>query len=227
MAHTLFTSRLGGVSSPPFDSFNLAAHVGDEPVAVTRNREILAAMIGLPRNRIFFMTQVHGNVVAVIDQNSDSEIAPSADALFTTLPGVALVTLIADCTPLLLKSEKAVAAVHIGRKGLVAEVLEATLKVFNEHGVSNQEITGEIGPSICSGCYEVDLDTYREVVSRNPAAATDETSRCLDVAGGVAARLKGAGIEFRRSDLCVRHTPGYFSYRRDEITGRQAGVVWL
>ncbi|NCV44027.1 MAG: laccase, partial [Actinobacteria bacterium] len=102
MAHTLFTSRLGGVSSPPFDSFNLAAHVGDEPVAVTRNREILAAMIGLPRNRIFFMTQVHGNVVAVIDQNSDPEVAPPADALFTTLPGVALVTLIADCTPLLL-----------------------------------------------------------------------------------------------------------------------------
>jgi YfiH family protein len=227
MAQTLFTSRLGGVSTPPFDSFNLAAHVGDEPVAVRRNREILAAMIGLPRNQIFFMNQVHGNAVAVIDENSDPEIAPSADALFTTTPGFAVVTLIADCTPLLMKSEKAVAAVHIGRKGLVAEVLEATLRVFSEHGVSNQEITGEIGPSICADCYEVDLVTYREVVSRNPAAATDETRRCLDVAGGVAARLKGAGIEFRRSDLCVRHTPGYFSYRRDEVTGRQAGIVWL
>lgn len=227
MANTLFTSRLGGVSSPPFDSFNLASHVGDDSVAVAKNREILASMIGLPRNQIFFMTQVHGNVVAVIDKDSDPQSAPTADALFTTTPGFALVTLIADCTPLLLKSKSAVAAVHVGRKGLVAEVFEATIKVFNQHGVSNQEITGEIGPSICRDCYEVDLDTYREVVSQNPAAATDESRRCLDVAGGLAARLKSAGIEFWASQLCVRHTPGYFSYRRDEVTGRQAGVVWL
>ncbi len=227
MANTLFTSRLGGVSSSPFDSFNLASHVGDDSVAVAKNREILASMIGLPRNQIFFMTQVHGNVVAVIDKDSDPASAPTADALFTTTPGFALVTLIADCTPLLLKSKSAVAAVHVGRKGLVAEVFEATLKVFNQHGVTNQEITGEIGPSICRDCYEVDLDTYREVVSQNPAAATDESRRCLDVAGGLAARLKSAGIEFRASQLCVHHTPGYFSYRRDEITGRQAGVVWL
>ncbi|MBU3715615.1 MAG: peptidoglycan editing factor PgeF [Candidatus Nanopelagicaceae bacterium] len=227
MANTLFTSRLGGVSSPPFDSFNLASHVGDEVVAVAKNREILASMIGLPRNQIFFMTQVHSNGVAVIDKDSDPQSAPTADALFTTTPGFALVTLIADCTPLLLKSKSAVAAVHVGRKGLVAEVFEATLKVFNQHGVSNQEITGEIGPSICRDCYEVDLGTYREVVSLNPAAATDESRRCLDVAGGLAARLKSAGIEFWASQLCVRHTPGYFSYRRDEVTGRQAGVVWL
>ncbi len=227
MANTLFTSRIGGVSSPPFDSFNLATHVGDDPGAVAKNREILASIIGLPRNQIFFMNQVHGNVVAVIDKASDPQSAPTADALFTTTPGFALVTLIADCTPLLLKSKSAVAAVHVGRKGLVADVFEATLEVFNRHGVSNEEITGEIGPSICRDCYEVDLNTYREVVSHNPAAATDETRRCLDVAGGLAARLNGAGIEFRASPLCVRHTPGYFSYRRDEVTGRQAGVVWL
>jgi YfiH family protein len=227
MANTLFTSRSGGVSSPPFDSFNLATHVGDDELAVIKNREILASIIGLPRKQIFFMNQVHGNIVAVVDESSDPERAPTADALFTTTPNLALVALIADCTPLLLKSKSAVAAVHVGRKGLVAEVFEATLGFFNRHGVSNEEITGEIGPSICRDCYEVDLNTYREVVSLNPAAATDETRRCLDVAGGLAARLNGAGIKFRASPLCVRHSPGYFSYRRDEVTGRQAGVVWL
>lgn len=227
MAKSLFTSRLGGVSSPPYDSFNLATHVGDSPRDVARNREILAELISLPINQIFFMNQVHGNSVAIIDRQSDSSVAPSADALFTSVTGFALVTLIADCTPLLLRSDRAVAAVHVGRKGLMAEVLESTLRVFHKFGIPNNDITGEIGPSICRDCYQVDLETYQDVVAHHPAAATDETRRCLDVAGGLAARLTSAGIEYRASNLCVRHTPGYFSYRRDEVTGRQAGVIWL
>ena len=142
MATSLFTSRLGGVSSPPYDSFNLATHVGDSPSDVARNREILAGLISLPINQIFFMNQVHGNSVAIIDRQSDSSVAPSADALFTNVPGFALVSLIADCTPLLLRSDKAVAAVHVGRKGLMAEVLESTLRVFHEFGIPNNDITG-------------------------------------------------------------------------------------
>lgn len=227
MAKTLFTSRLGGISSPPYDSFNLATHVGDNAESVAKNREILATIIGLPRKQIFFMNQVHGNTVAIIEKNSDPSFAPTADALFTTVANFAVVTLIADCTPLLLKSERAVAAVHVGRKGLVANVLETTLKVFQAHGITNNEIEGEIGPSICSDCYQVDLETYREVVANNPEAATDESRRCIDVAAGLKARLRDAGIDYRASELCVNHTPGYFSYRRDDVTGRQAGLVWL
>lgn len=227
MPHTLFTSRSGGVSAPPYDSFNLASHVGDDPGAVTQNRELLSGLINLPLNQIFFMNQVHGNEVAVIEESSDSTINPSVDALFTTVPGRALVTLVADCTPLLLKSDRAIAAVHVGRKGLVAKVLEATLKVFDSYGISTNEISAEIGPSICPDCYEVDLKTYREVISANPEAGTDESRHCLDVAGGLKARLALAGIPFKSSDVCVKHTPGYFSYRRDDVTGRQAGVIWL
>lgn len=227
MANTLFTSRRGGVSTTPYDSLNLAAHVGDDPGDVARNREILGTLINIPIEQIFFMNQVHGNEVAVIKEDSDPNFAPSVDALFTTVPNFALVTLIADCTPLLLKSERAVAAVHVGRKGLVSQVFEATLKVFHDHGITNNEITGEIGPSICRNCYEVDLDTYREVVASNPESATDEKKRCLDVSGGLQARMRNSGVRYRATDLCVSHTPGYFSYRRDGVTGRQAGVVWL
>lgn len=227
MAKTLFTSRMGGVSSKPYDSLNLAAHVGDNPEVVEENREILGSIIGIPRKQIFFMNQVHGNEVSIIERDSNPNFAPSADALFTTEPNFALVTLIADCTPLLLKSDRAVAAVHVGRRGLVAEVFEATLKVFHDHGITNAEITGELGPSICRDCYEVDIATYREVVSSNPESATDEKRRCLDVSGGLQARMRRAGVRYRVSDLCVNHTPGYFSYRRDGVTGRQAGVVWL
>lgn len=227
MAKTLFTSRLGGVSSHPYESFNLATHVGDDPEDVARNREILGSLIGIPTNQIFYMNQVHGDSVAIIAEGSNPAVAPAADALFTMIKSFALVTLIADCTPLLLKSERAVAAVHVGRRGLVAEVFEATLKVFHEHGIASDEITGEIGPSICRDCYEVDIETYREVVAKNPAAATDYERRCLDIAGGLKARMKVAGIQYRASELCVLHTPGYFSYRRDGVTGRQAGVIWL
>ena len=173
------------------------------------------------------MTQVHGNKVAVIDKDSDPNHAPEADALFTSEPGFALATLIADCTPLLLKSNRAVAAVHVGRKGLVAEVLEETLGVFKRHGLEPSDLEAEIGPSICADCYEVDLQTYKEVVEKNPATATDEIRHCLDVAGGLKYRLEKYGIEYKQSALCVNHTPGYFSYRRDGVTGRQAGVVWI
>lgn len=227
MPKTLFTSRAGGVSAPPFDSFNLASHVGDDPRFVSQNREILAEQIGIEISKIFFMNQVHGNEVAIITESSDPSLPPDADALFTELPGRALVTLIADCTPLLLKSERAVAAVHIGRRGLVAEILEATLKVFNHHGIANSAISAEIGPSICRDCYEVDLATYRQVVSKNPEAATDEARRCLDVSGGVQALLRNFRIPFKVAPLCVAHNPGFFSYRKSKETGRQAGVVWL
>ena len=226
MVKTLFTSRLGGVSTSPFDTFNLAAHVGDEPFAVAKNRQILSGLIAIPESRIFYMNQVHGCDVAIIDERSDSKIAPSVDALFTTLPGVALVTLIADCTPLLLKSDRAIAAVHVGRRGLVAEVFEATLKSFSDHGITKDEITGEIGPSICVDCYQVDLETYNEVVNRVPESGTDQSRRCIDVAKGLQARMRKYGIQYRASSICVNHTPGYFSYRRDGVTGRQAGVIW-
>ena len=227
MARTLFTSRAGGVSNPPFDSFNLAVHVGDDPKSVLRNREILSEQIGIDISRIFFMNQVHGREVAVIAEDSDPNFAPTADALFTTLTGRALVTLIADCTPLLLKAEGAIAAVHVGRKGLVAQVLEATLTVFNQHGIPNNSISAEIGPSICRDCYEVDLATYRDVVTSNPATATDEVRHCLDISGGLQDRLKRFEIPFKVAPLCVAHDPGFFSYRKNGRTGRQAGVIWL
>lgn len=227
MAQILFTSRSGGVSSTPYDSFNLATHVGDDASDVAKNRAILASVIGLPLNQIFFMNQVHGNRVAIVSRDSDSKFAPTADALFTVESGVALVTLVADCTPILLKSERAVAAVHVGRRGLIAGAIEATLNVFQNHGISRNEITCEIGPSICRDCYEVDVHTYKEVVSINSATATDEKRHCLDVVGGAKSLLSEAGVSYRASELCVMHSPGYFSYRRDGATGRQAGVVWL
>ncbi len=219
MARTLFTNRLGGASIGPFESKNLALHVGDSEVSVKANRKKLADEIGLSPEKIFYMNQVHGNQIAVIDHNSDPGNPGVADGLYTELRNIALVTLVADCTPLLLFSQ--------GRRGLIAGVVEATLGTFKSHGFSMNDLQAEIGPAICKSCYQVDLDSYRSVVASEPTAGSDETKRCVDVSAGVSAKLTRAGVNHRTSNICVSHTPGYFSYRRDGITGRQAGVIWL
>jgi len=227
MPETLFTSRAGGVSTAPFDSLNLALHVGDEPSSVTNNRKLLAEKIGISEASLFFMNQVHGNSVAVIDENSSAINEPTADSLFTEVKGKALAVLVADCTPLLLKSERAVAAVHVGRRGLVAGVIAEVLKHFDKAGIGRTEISAELGPSICANCYEVDVTTYEEVVAIVPGSATSAELHCLDISKGIEFQLNGAGVAFENSQICVRHSEGYFSYRRDPRTGRQAGVIWL
>lgn len=231
MSRSVFTSREGGVSTAPYDSFNLASHVGDAAESVLVNRMELAKRIGLSAESIFYMNQVHGAEVAEIKADSDSNFAPSVDSLFTMEKRFALVTLIADCVPLLLHSPNAVAAVHVGRKGLVAGVFQQTLQHFIKHGITSSEISAEIGASICANCYEVDIDVYEDVTSKVPAAATQNFSQngkpCLGVEAGLITLLEQSGIRWSSVNKCTLHDPGFFSYRRDDITGRQAGVIWL
>lgn len=112
------TSRAGGVSAPPFDSFNLGDHVGDEPSAVAANRARLGRELGLGADRLVWMEQVHGRSVTVVD-GPQSDPIPVTDAVVTTTRNLGLVVLTADCVPLLLSDEDAgvIAAVHAGRVG--------------------------------------------------------------------------------------------------------------
>jgi polyphenol oxidase len=227
MSRSLFTSRNGGVSVAPFESFNLAVHVGDDPSAVQRNREILATQLGIASSDLYFMNQIHGNVVAEVTELTPSSNVPTVDALFTTVPGKYLVTLIADCIPLLLRSDRAVAAVHVGRQGLVCGAFEKSLEVFDKHGIKTSEIKAELGPSICGRCYEVDAEMYEDVINQIPATAHNTTARSLNIEAGLISKLDAVGISWKSSGLCTVHDPGYFSYRRDGVTGRQAGVIAL
>lgn len=231
MTRFIFTSRTGGVSVPPYATFNLANHVGDDPVAVAANRVLLADSIGVARNKIFFMNQVHGKQIAIIDEKSDANLPPEADALFTTLKDVALVTLVADCIPVLMTSKDAVAAVHVGRRGMSLNIVSEVIKLFEANGVSTAEITAHIGPAICAKCYEVGDDVYQEVIAQVPEAATAIKSQsgkpCLDIEAGLISQLTNNGVSWNSMKRCTLHDSGYFSYRRDGITGRQAGVVTL
>lgn len=222
MVDTLFTNRIGGASHEPYSSNNLALHVGDDPKAVSKNRQLVAALVGPSE----YMNQSHGNTVAVVEGISHHE--PNADALVTTETGIALGVLVADCVPLLLwdEIEHVVAAVHVGRRGLLNGIALKTVDVMNSLGA--ERIQGILGPSICGKCYEVGADIYEEVGSAIPAAraVTSKGTLSLDLPAALSRELSHVGVKMSRSPICTVENPNFFSYRRDGVTGRQAGLVW-
>lgn len=219
--------RGAGASRSPFDSYNLALHVGDDPRAVAKNRSILADEIGIDTERIYYMDQVHGREIAVIKSSDSNDEVPQVDALYTQEPGIAMVVLVADCIPLLLASEKAIAAVHVGRRGLAAGIVERVLERFVSDGIAEGELRAEIGASICVDCYQVDIGSYESVIAKYPAAATNPSLRQLDLTKAVTTLLRERGIGVKIDSDCTRHGSSHFSYRRDSETGRQSGVIWL
>jgi len=216
-----FTNRTGGASSGAFASLNLGTHVSDDLPTVLSNRALLAEEVG----PIQYMSQVHGNRVVVIEEVTDED--PTADALVTGIPGVSLAVQVADCIPLLLHSAESVAAVHVGRKGLVNGVALAALEAMRD--MCSSEITAIIGPSICGNCYEVSQEIYDEVVTLHPVA-TSRTPRgtpALDLPAALRAVLESQSISIIDESHCTLENDDLYSYRRDGVTGRQAGIISL
>lgn len=231
-ARFAFTDRWGGVSTAPFDRLNLGGAVGDDPVAVRSNRERAAKELGLDPARVVWMNQVHGRDVAVVDGPWPADPPPSADAVVTTRPGLALAVLTADCTPLLLADPDAavVCAVHAGRPGLAAGVVPAAVEVMRKFGADPVRTVAAVGPSVCGRCYEVPEAMRAEVAAAVPQswAVTGWGTPAVDVAAGVRAQLARLGVvRITSSGVCTRESPDHFSYRRDGTTGRLAGYVWL
>ena len=214
----IFTNRLGGVSAPPFDSANLGDHVGDDPFSVTENRAQLESQIGVP---IVFMNQVHGDTVVLVEGPT---APPTCDALITTENKLAIAVMVADCIPLLLKSDVAVAAVHVGRKGLMNGVTRKTIDAMRDLGA--EVIHSYIGPNICGNCYEVSEQIFSDVIAKYPSANSSERTGkfTLDLVAALKKDLKDTVLLDLSS--CVLEDKNTFSYRRDGITGRQAGVIW-
>lgn len=212
----------------PYAGFNLGAHVGDEPSRVSAHRAELTRRVGGP---VAFMQQVHGDGVSVLDAPPAGPVAHT-DALVTTRPGLGLAVLVADCVPLLLHSEAdgVVAAVHAGRAGLLAGVVAATLGVLENLGAAPDRLAAELGPCIGGCCYEVPEAVQAEVAARVPEARarTRWGAPALDIAAGVRAQLRAGGVtRIAASGRCTYEDPGLYSYRRDGVTGRFAGVVLL
>ena len=175
----------------------------------------LTNLIGKP---VVFMKQSHSNLVSVV---SDTAISPNADGLVTTNRDIALAVRVADCLPLLLISNESVAAVHVGRKGLLNQVALNAVKKMEELG--STQITGLVGPHICGNCYEVDSQMYEEIVKDHPA--TGGKVNHLNLFAGLESQL--TGIKLTNLSLCTKENPEYFSYRAGDKTGRQVGVISL
>ncbi len=217
-----FTDRSGGVSQGVFTSFNLGDHVSDDPADVQANRSLLASKFG----PVQFMNQVHGSRIVIIESVTDE--TPTADALVTGIAGLSLAVMVADCIPLLLTSSEAVAAVHVGRRGLVNGVAVKTIELMREMGA--RKIRAVLGPAICGRCYEVSQDVHDEVVALHPLATarTASGTPALDLPKALKASLATEGIsEISDLQICTVESADYFSYRRDGITGRQVGLVSL
>ncbi len=225
------TTRRGGVSLPPYDSFNLGAHVGDRPAAVAANRDRLATGIGLLAHQLAWMEQVHGRTVGVVE-GPQLQPVPVSDALVTTQPRLAVAVLVADCVPVLLADPagKGVAAVHAGRAGAGIGVLPATLEAMRRLGARIERVEALLGPSACGQCYEVPDRMQADVESRLPGSAcrTRWGTAGLDLRAGLWRQLCAAGVARIGVDpRCTIEDPALYSYRRDDVTGRLAALTWF
>jgi YfiH family protein len=225
------TTRSGGVSAPPYHSFNLGDHVGDDPAAVAANRARLASAIGLPADHVVWMNQVHSAHVEFVDSPRDQAL-DATDALVTRTPRLALAVVTADCVPVLLADGRAgvIGAAHAGRVGAANGVVLRTLEEMITQGAHVRDVSVLLGPSVSGPNYEVPEEMAAEVEVRLPGSRTT-TSRGtpgLDLKAGIARQLRDAGVTAIDIDpRCTAADPALFSHRRDNPTGRLASLVWM
>jgi YfiH family protein len=251
-ATAVFSTREGGVSPAPLDSLNIGLQVGDDPAHVLENRRRVAALAGLPVERVAGVTQVHGadvwldlraegGVSGEVDEVEDGlpdavrwDLGPSpieADALVTTRRDVALAVGVADCLPIAVSLGDAVAAIHAGWRSLEDGVVEQALRVLRRAAGSTAALADSlpravIGPALGPCCMEVGEDVAGRF---EPAVVIrrDEAPRpFLDTRADATRRLEHAGCVVEHVDVCTRCDPRLFSHRGDAGRGgRQALLV--
>lgn len=225
------TTRVGGASLAPFDSFNLGDHVGDDPAAVMRNRAQLAQALSLPAAPLW-LKQVHG--VQVVNAASlVAETNPQADACYTDQPGKICAVLTADCLPLLLcnRAGTQVAAVHVGWRGLAAGIIENAVVAL---GKSEGDLMAWLGPAIGPQHFEVG-EEVRDIFLQHDQQAEQafQVSRprhwLADIYQLARLRLAHCNVtSVYGGTLCTYSDASrFYSYRRDGITGRMATLIWL
>jgi YfiH family protein len=225
-ARALFTTRRGGVSSGPYSSLNLGLWTEDSPACVGENRDRVAMLVGIERGRFAQGRQVHGVVVRrVVSPPSGDPV--ESDGQATALEGVAPVVLVADCLPIAIAGEGAVAMLHAGWRGLAGGVIAEGVRALRELGATGP-LAAAIGPGAGVCCYEVGEEVHAEFAAFGPGV---RSGRNLDLKAIARSQLEGAAIEeVHDTGLCTLCSDPrlFFSHRRDSgVTGRQAGVVWL
>ncbi len=253
----LMSTRLGGVSAPPWDQLNLGTAVDDDPAAVAENRRrfsaALSTPLSIPLSTVLaadggvvpvFMRQVHGTRVLRLGAAHALPGAPieEADACITTEPGLACTVQVADCLPVLFAAPEggAVGAAHAGWRGLAGGVLEATLAALcDAAGCAPADVRAWLGPCIGPDQFEVGADVWQAFEALPPAAEVRPGARfkpgrhagkwLADLPGLARDRLQTAGVVYVAGGTwCTVTEPSrFFSFRRDGTTGRMAAAVWI
>ncbi|MFL0810787.1 MAG: peptidoglycan editing factor PgeF [Agarilytica sp.] len=241
----IITTRVGGVSSGEYQSFNLGDHVEDEVKAVQHNRQQLYERLGLSQQgqNIQWLQQVHGTMVAQLSKNSLSE--KEADAVYSNESNHVCAVLTADCLPVLLCDKKGteVAAVHCGWRSLLGGVLLKTLEKFN---AESAELLAYLGPAISQAHFEVGEEVRESFMraqrgGRFGGGAQGCVQRAFKVNSSAhnkyfadlyalaKAELEAAGVSQVFGGACCTYTEKerFYSYRRDGVTGRMASLIWL
>lgn len=224
----LCTTRHGGYSDAPYDSLNLAAHVGDDSNHVLANRELLQKTLSLPAEPNW-LEQTHSTRVVILEENA-SRIA---DAAITRQTNNLAVVMTADCLPVLLcnRAGSEVAAIHAGWRGLADGVIETTLRQMQSPA---DELMAWIGPGISQQCFEVGDEVWDIFVAQGEHnqryfKANRPGHWLCDLHGLATAILSRYGItEIARASACSYSDEScFFSYRRNASTGRMASLIWI
>ena len=225
---SLQTTRLGGVSAKPYDSLNLGLHVGDDPVRVNYNRQLLAPFMS---SEPVWLEQVHGTAVANVDA---ADCRVQVDVCIARQRGSVCVVMTADCLPVLLCDEAGtvVGAAHAGWKGLAAGVIETTVKAMD---VAPQKLMAWLGPAIGPEAFEVGSEVRAAFVAHQAQASEafiahgDQGKYRADIYLLARQRLRALGIaNINGGNFCTYHQRDkFFSYRRDGVTGRMGTFIWL
>ena len=235
------STRKGGFSKPPYNSLNLGLHVGDDPEDVLKNRKRLATAIGIPLRYFTIGRQIHSGNVTIISEESrgrgsakHEEEINDTDAMVTSVTGICLVILVADCVPMLFFDplRKIIGVAHAGWKGTLQCIAENTVKIMESRfGSSPQDIIVGVGPSIGPCCYKVGPDVISQVETifhtKKEFILNELKSGegYFDLWKANITQLLQAGIERKNIEMawiCTRENPDlFFSYRHQQgDTGR-------
>jgi len=223
------TTRKGGVSIAPYDSFNLADHVDDNPEHVKINRQLLKTNLHLP-NEPIWLKQVHSTTSVIANQENTGQCA---DAVYSYEKNTVCVVMTADCLPVLLTNQQGnmVAAIHAGWRGLAGGILETTLQQLN---VISEDVIVWLGPAISGKAFEVGDEVRTAFIDFLPQAEhafipTRAGHWLADLYLLAKQRLNQQGItQIYGGEFCTYTDESrFYSYRRDKQTGRMASLIWL
>lgn len=226
------TLRAGGVSGGPYDSLNLAAHVGDRPADVAENRRRVRMALSLPTEPLW-LNQVHGVAVADADAVAAAASAPQADAAVTRRPGRVLAVLVADCLPVLLarRDGAALAVAHAGWRGLAGGVIEAAVAALH---TAPEQLCAWLGPAIGPAHFEVGEEVRSAFCAADAGAAGAFVPNArgrwqCDLPALARQRLAALGLSqvYGEAPCTFAQPERFYSYRRERLTGRLAALLWI